>query len=1347
MTDRPTEATPLSDPTIVAKSLPPLARLALEIPKPKNWQDFQRACVELYRAELNDPHPREYGRQGQDQKGIDILGRRSGRGSHYVGIQCRLVKTPLKRKKIEEDCRAALAIEAGLKEIVFATTAPDDTTATDAAISVEKQLASEGHDITVALYGWDALQQVIARWPEAAAFFHPGLYAPTADQPVSLAAVAPELTTQLAAILAALPALPAVQGQRLITPPADAEDRSAEDPPLHAKIDLLRDLFQKDRLPLLAKRQLTEMLGQVSADDRPWAVYRLETNLGSIAMDLGREIEAADHFVRAYELRPDDANAVANLSLARTLQGKPDEGMDLARQALSMTPRADLAVAYLLQAAARAEWTGDPEKLIPDDLKDSNAAAFGLAEYLRRRDVPGWAQRTIELLKQHPESEELRRASGVAILELAVSSQAMLIGDTDVVSLEQIGEAADHLQSLADHYLDIGYEDQHDLLAYVNNAAVLLRMVDREAEAEALLQRGVARLPDEPSLKRLLALAQWALGKNEKAIVTLTGVDELESSILRAEMLCWSDREKALQAALAIVVPSEEIKLTRLRFRMLGDLGLRMHRADIVEQAIAGLRAGDADPLLPDLLAARQKLSTEPAVTETDEGDETEENQAAELIAIADRVAEDTNLVLRYEIAETLQRNGIPEIAVRLLEGHVDLKRPGLPASLYLSVLAEARLDDRFEKALADAAPAVRQDPDILWMIAAREWNRGDLDAALLAADDLIAAQPENARARLLRLDILARNDRTAELATDLEQPLETMEWGRIEDQARVASFLAHFGQIDRAIAFSYRLFLTHTDTPRAWLALSGIIMGVGRNLEDRRWEVGVVGNDAAVDIEYEDGTTRFFVIEPDASLRKIDPQAFEPHHPLAVQLAGASVGTEVIDGEGRHGTISKVRHKYVARFHYVIENFQARFPGSSGFRRIVLGPEAEDTIAAVRAEAKARQEWIDQEQRGYLEGSMPLALLAYRVGADVTEAAGGIAASGEKIKVALGSDAEVALAKKELAANGLKGLTLDLLTFWTAWRIKALDALTATFGPIHVPPSVVDRLRARRDSYEESSRDGLRLAGYQNGELVITDHTAQEVVDQRNDVEASLEWLREHGRVVPITVSDRLPEILRDSLRRDHAEMFDALALSIETDTVLLSDDLFTRDFSHKLCQRRGVWLQGAMRTMLARGTINLETYTRWMAHLIGSGQSYIGVDGDALSCAARLDSIDGSVPGYFLTQIASVLGGKFAEPRSHLSVVISALQILWNADWAYGCREAATGHILRQLVSSRHDDHLRMLRHVWQASRNAPGVRAYFRGWLQGHFISFEAMMASGDGIAIGRKTTRKARTRATA
>src|SRR4051812_23979839 len=104
-----------------------MVRLKHEDPKTKDPYDFQAKITVLFRAELQDRNAQEYGRNGQKQAGIDILGRRNGEPDQWVGIQTRKITKPLKYEKILSDSRATLALKANLKEIIFATTAPNDT--------------------------------------------------------------------------------------------------------------------------------------------------------------------------------------------------------------------------------------------------------------------------------------------------------------------------------------------------------------------------------------------------------------------------------------------------------------------------------------------------------------------------------------------------------------------------------------------------------------------------------------------------------------------------------------------------------------------------------------------------------------------------------------------------------------------------------------------------------------------------------------------------------------------------------------------------------------------------------------------------------------------------------------------------------------------------------------------------------------------------------------------------------------------------------------------------------------------------------------------------------------------
>ena len=151
-------------------------------------------------------------------------------------------------------------------------------------------------------------------------------------------------------------------------PDVGGAETAQEDLALHARIDTLRDLFRAQNEPIPAELALLGLLEKEALERKPWARFRILTNLGSIALDLGREPEAVGRFEAAYAVLPDNAHGIANLALARLIQGRYDEAWDLAEKALAANPRSEYAISYLLQIAARLDWKGDPETLIPADL-------------------------------------------------------------------------------------------------------------------------------------------------------------------------------------------------------------------------------------------------------------------------------------------------------------------------------------------------------------------------------------------------------------------------------------------------------------------------------------------------------------------------------------------------------------------------------------------------------------------------------------------------------------------------------------------------------------------------------------------------------------------------------------------------------------------------------------------------------------------------------------------------------------------------------------------------------------------------------------------------------------------
>jgi len=1287
-------------------SIPITTRLAIEIPKPKDWQAFQRNCVLLFRVELNDPHTQEYGRSGQKQGGIDILARRDGRDDYFVGVQCRLITNPLKEKKILSDAREALKLKAGLKELIFATTAPDDTTASDAAIAVTRTLKAGGHGLKVVVYGWGQLQTLIAPHEVAYNAFHPSVVASS-----TLQSTGPAGTPDFAALVAAQ-VVERMRGTGLTTVPREGAASADEDPALHARIDTFRDLFRDQGQPLLAEKGLLAILDKEDLSAKPWARYRIETNLGAIAIDLGREAEAATHFEAALEIRPDDPNALANFALGRTIQGRFEEAMTAAQAALDGEQRADHAVGYLLQAAAQSDWQGDPETLIPPDLAGSAQSDIGLAEFLRRREMPGWAERVLEMARRHAELPEFKRVRAIAVLSLAVESGAIIPGGHGPVTGAQLSEAADDMKALVDHCLDVGFADAHDLMVHLNNAAVLLRLCERHAESEALLIRGIPKVGDQPQLRRLLALARSVQDRDDEAIAALDRDTDPENQILRAELQASvGDVAGALAGALAIGFDGLPERLQRLRWRIIGESALRLDDRASLGAAIAGLRALDPRDIGASLLEIRGERKT---VAD-------EEITQERLRALAASVPADLDMVSRYLFAAELRNQDLPEEASRLLEGHVDLTRPSPSTSLFLQSLAAARRDAAFRAALAEAAPEVRNDPETLWSEAAHAWNLRDLAASAAAADAMLAQAPDEPRARLLKIEIHIRQDRSAELFAELEKPLERLAWKLPSDQFRLATLLNHFGFAERAADLAYRLFIQHRDLSRAWLTLSMLVLDEGRGAEDtpRLWNETKVGPDAAADLEYDDGSLTFFVVEPDAALRKLDPESWEPDHALVRAVAGLRAGERFAGPDGREGVVRQVRHKYVARLHYVMEHYEARFPEIAGFKRVSVDVEQASGLDGLIAQIKARHDWIQEEEDQYLKGSMPLGVLAHRIGMDTIEVSAGLAGHGVKLNVAAGNLDEREAASQAIRANARRGCVLDLLAFWTAWRLEALEAVRSTCGPIHLSQSVLDRLRARREQFEFSARDGHKSAGYEDGKIVLHEVSADVIAGLRDEVDRAITWAEANTTVLPIVASDDLPASLREHLRLGQSDIFDGLVLARQTGALLVTDDFPTRVIDRVVGGNGDAWLHAVLGVALDWKHIELDQYVRWSADLVNSGHGYLGVSGAVLAHAARFDAASGDAPGYLFRTLSQMIGGRAAEPVSHIRAAIGCLRDLWDDHRTVDFRQPVTGHLLQQLVREREQDCPIILRTVVAWAQGSPELVEYIRGWLRGHFL----------------------------
>jgi len=93
------------------------------IPTLKSWKQFQKMVCELFRDIWQDPHAQEFGRDGQKQDGIDILGIRKGNRHEAVQVT---IESPLTESKIRKDYEASQRLGINLECLIIASASSRD---------------------------------------------------------------------------------------------------------------------------------------------------------------------------------------------------------------------------------------------------------------------------------------------------------------------------------------------------------------------------------------------------------------------------------------------------------------------------------------------------------------------------------------------------------------------------------------------------------------------------------------------------------------------------------------------------------------------------------------------------------------------------------------------------------------------------------------------------------------------------------------------------------------------------------------------------------------------------------------------------------------------------------------------------------------------------------------------------------------------------------------------------------------------------------------------------------------------------------------------------------------------
>jgi cellulose synthase operon protein C len=1296
---------------------------ATEIPKPLNWQDFQRSSRVLFRCLLRDDNIQEFGGEGQTQHGIDLFGYRNGDTSLPVGIQCRRIKSSLTEKKMRSDLEEARAIKPALTEFIFATTADRDKDVQLAAARLTTELKESGWDCRVTVMAWPDLQHDIAQHQDALRAFSPTMAVTEAPIIAAVKVSEETVTAKLDEHTALLREMSERQARSAsaATDEYDADlapEARQESAALHGRISEIRKLIGKGK----TKTALESLQELERSDLPPYARHRVLANIGAIHFNAGRNAEALDYFRRALALRPDDPKALTNLAYAELISGDVDGARARAAAVLEKHPDHAGAASLVIQSHQKDDGGKDPFALVPKATHDAAEVLIAAIVVLRARNDPSWMELAKSAGERYPKDRHLSRFAAEAVIDPALSDRDVIFGKhVDPAVMDAVTRAAATLRDLWSREMQLEDVRSEEAVPLANNAAAALRFSGDDVGAAQILDETLAKVARDPGLVRARALLYLHADENEKGADLLRSIDDPEGTLFLAQLTAAKEPARAKAALSNLEVEALRPELRAIVPEVWGEIALAENDKGGVEKALKELEEQSAPFETVAILRARaiERGLIDAPKEEDDEEVERLSPIVAHILEELPKHEAKLGFPARVQLAQFLERHNADEAASNLLHGRIDLDRDSVSLRTYLGACIGAQLFARARDVLAALPPSLMEMPTYARMAASYHWNIGDARAAEPFIARLTAATPQRLDFLLWHIDALIRIQAEDRVKTILQAPVETTADGSLADKRKLVAALATYGQLDRARAFAYRLFALNRDDPGAWMSFMGTMLTGDMPEKDPILDP-VIGPDHAVELRLETGEARRYVIESDQDVRRVTQDAIAGDHEIARLVQGLKpADTFTWPGDGSTATITGSKHKLLDAFHTAIGRFNDRFPGAKGFKQVRVGTADEFDTTEIEKMLRERASYIEAPAQKYEEGRISLSMLAHLCGLDPVDAAIGLAELGKAYRVSVGSREEREGTIRRIREHKAAGCVVDAATYHCIRRLGIEDAIRAVCGPIGITQATADIYHVRVQSLDYLGGEPKGSMTMRGGKMQVVEYPPEYLAQNRRVIESDRDWLTANAEILPAIPKSDPPLAMRRMSAVPGARFFDDIFAASGSSRLLVSDDLFTRQAGNVL----GVVstsLQPVLMIARERGVLSPKDYARAISELIDMGQKSIGIDAAALMAARELDIDDGvNQVGPRLTKTAKALGGPSCDPASHCSVTAEFIITIWGNEPLRLDDYAVVSHVLSAVLRSRTGDYGGMLQLIDRLLGGNEAARRYLREWARGHFL----------------------------
>lgn len=1211
---------------------------SIQVPPPANWQDFESLCSELWRQLWNDPDTQKHGRQGQPQHGVDVYGRPRQR-SVWAGVQCKgkdnYTNQVVTAAELKREVKNALQFTPKLSRFILATTGPRDAKIQKLARNLTEQNRQKGL-FTVKVMAWPDIVEALDDYPELIEKY---CHVPTntgvlrRELQQGLNALKTEVWVGLAANI--------VDGER------------------HAEIEQAVRLFRENR-PSEAKRYLEALKDRVWGTALPNTRYRIEANLAIVLLDLHQEIAAGKLFVDALAFKQNDPDAMANAAFGYMLLDQTNKAIELADKVIAQRPFQTQAWCVRIDAALISQPLDSIIEGVPATIRQSADVAFSFSRAARLR---GQLAESIRWLRVAIQDDQLQRPALLASLgqalfvSVAVEERTRLFGMLLEQEKQQLIEAETLMaQAWAKLPSD---EDRKHWAAWLTNLGLCGRMLGKIAEAKNALSQAFSLSPADEYVRRQFAL--FAMQEHDFSKVCNIYCQVQPATLPENEVCLLAEakaRDGEVQAALGLLTqtmsrcttPEETADLRCVSLSILLDDG-RLTEAKELGITIANENVVRLQELVLLARLARSASCPEEARTFLER-------------ALAQVQHEQGRLTDRLMVADECFFARQYQEAARLYEPLQASLRGWQAHKLLTCYLELGQLD----RALDVCARINTNNPTpyTVDLQATILEGIGNLPAARNVLTSFLDQADPSAKNYLLLhrawIDLRLQNHSAVDCFL-AEHPETPTDW---KQGVMLAKLHALRGQTAQALDVLYELRRRSSQLPEVHaeyiLFFFNLQNKKALNLHPVQVDPGV-----AVQLGSENEPDRWYILEDRSDA---DPRRHELHvqNGFAQRMLGKREGDKVLrNHEGnpeRAYRIVGLKSKYLYALHESMELARDIFADPSKLRIVEVSKPSADgrmpaELRAIFDDHRRHRIQVEQLFRLYALGQMTLGMLARLTGKDLLEMFQYVQGREDLgVYCCLGTREEQDAAKQILTEDVKRQMVADLPTLFKLYQIGLGDALVRNVGKFGVTQSTLDCLLNHIERKRCVEADGYHIMGWEDGELVRQEVTAEQVRQYVGFLEDFWNWVAGNTTVIPATKALELPKSRRDELAEVlGTPALDTILAATTPSYMLLTDDGLLRAMAANDFKVRGVWTQALLQHYVDKQNLPLVDYHKSVIDLACSNYRFLSVNGDILADAAK--ACEWKPVGAFKL-VARYVGKDYASD-SGIVVAVDFIHRLW--------------------------------------------------------------------------------------